>query len=513
MPAPSRVRWCKTLSSESCSTASAGSRRALGLIGLVTVAALLRFSTLGLQSFWYDEALTVRLVGMSLGEMLIRIPLDEANPPGYYLSAWAWAKAFGPWELGLRSLSALAGTATVVVVYAAARELGPPRGALAAGSLVATSPVLVWYSQEARPYAFLCLLSAVSFLFFLRACRKASQRTLAMWALASSAALMTHHFAAFLVAAEAVWLLVTLRQRMRRVMVAVAAVGLVGALGGALALEQRSQGLSDWIAGSSDLSARLAEMPKHLLLGTLQPGWAEWAVAAAVAFVAIALTVTRGEPARRATAPALVVAAVATAVPVALAFAGADVVNSRNGLAAAPVLAVALGVALGVRRPPWVGAGVATGLSLFFAGLVLAGAIDPRLQRNDLRAVAHQLEPSAHARTVLVSPDRDARVIGLYIPGAQPPPRPTGRAAAREIAFVLPRRFARAATLPGDRRGGSGCRQTVRYDAPRSVLLAWRCTEPVVLDRHILARLRIERPIILHQPQAPTPSRSRSLRR
>ena len=503
LAAPSRVRRCKALFSESSSTATDGSRRALALIGLVAVAALLRFSTLGLQSFWYDEALTVRLVGMSLGEMLTRIPLDEANPPGYYLSAWAWAKAFGPWELGLRSLSALAGTATVVVVYAAARELGPPRAALAAGALVATSPVLVWYSQEARPYAFLCLLSAVSFLFFLRACRKASRRTLAMWALASSAALMSHHFAAFLVSAEAVWLLVALRQRMGRVVVAVAAVGLVGALGAALALEQRSQGLSAWIAGSGDLSARLAEMPKHLLVGTIYPGWAEWAVAAAVAVVALALTVTRGEPgARRATFPAVAAAAVATAVPVALAFAGADVVNSRNGLAAAPLLAVALGVALGVGRPPWVGAGAATGLSLFFAGIVLAGALDPRLQRNDLRAFTNQLEPSPYARTLLVSPNRDARVIGLYLAGAQPPPRPTARAAAREIAFVLPRRFARSATLPGDRRGGSGCRQTVRYDAPRSVLLAWRCTEPVVLDRHTVARLRIERPIILHQPQA-----------
>ena len=68
--------------------------------------------------------------------------------------------------------------------------------------------MLLWYSQEARAYALLALLCALSLLYFVRALRRGEPRaTSSLWGVASALALATHYFAVFPIVAEAVWLL------------------------------------------------------------------------------------------------------------------------------------------------------------------------------------------------------------------------------------------------------------------------------------------------------------------
>ena len=81
--------------------------------------------------------------------------------------AAVWERVFGDGEVALRSLSALFGTATIPVVYAAATAPREPAGRRwSPRRLTAASPMLIWYSQEARPYSLLVLLAAISFLCF-----------------------------------------------------------------------------------------------------------------------------------------------------------------------------------------------------------------------------------------------------------------------------------------------------------------------------------------------------------
>src|SRR5919112_4431333 len=119
-------------------------RERMLLAGIVLLGAGLRFATLDGQSYWFDEATTVQLLRMDLGDMLAAIPDSESTPPLYYVVAWFWTQVFGTGEVGVRSLSALAGTATVPVVYAiGARAIGARTGLIAA-LLVAAHPLLVW---------------------------------------------------------------------------------------------------------------------------------------------------------------------------------------------------------------------------------------------------------------------------------------------------------------------------------------------------------------------------------
>ena len=98
--------------------------------------------------------------GVGAESVVRAVKNSESNPPLYYVLAWAWAKAFGTHEVGLRSLSTLFGTATVPLAYCIGAELAHRRAGLIAAALVAVSPMLIWYSQEARSYAVLAFFCA-----------------------------------------------------------------------------------------------------------------------------------------------------------------------------------------------------------------------------------------------------------------------------------------------------------------------------------------------------------------
>jgi len=134
------------------------------VIGLTAGAGVLRFYGLARQGFWFDEASTALLVHLSPGQMLGLIPQTESTPPLYYLVAWIWTRGFGFGEAGLRSLSALAGVLVVPVAYGAAARLLGHRAGLIAAALTACNPLLIWYSQEARSYELLVLLTGVALL-------------------------------------------------------------------------------------------------------------------------------------------------------------------------------------------------------------------------------------------------------------------------------------------------------------------------------------------------------------
>lgn len=386
------------------------------IAALVAFGAALRFATLDRQSFWLDELVTVDLLDRGFGDALAEVPRTEATPFLYYVVAWAWGSLFGLGEVGLRSLSALAGTATIPVAYGAGAVLVSRRAGLVAAALVAANPFLVWYSQEARAYALLALVAAGSVLAFGLALR-GGRRALAAWAILSGVAIATHYYAVFLVAAEAAWLLVRLRGS--RAALAAALLPAATLLAHVpLVLEQRDN--AEAVAGSS-LAARIAGIPKNLVVGYSFPAETVGSALAALLVLVGAALVARVAPAER--RPALVAGSLALATiltPILLALAGADFLVARNTLIAVVPAAVCLGAAYASGRLGLVAAGALCALS---AAIAAAPALDTAYGRTDWRAAARRLEQTGASRAIVVTPYMSRALWRPYLPDLREPAR------------------------------------------------------------------------------------------
>jgi mannosyltransferase len=376
------------------------------------MAALLRFASLGHQSFWFDEVVTAHLVRLPFTEMLHEIGRTEGTPPLYYVSAWVWSLAFGGGEFGLRSLSAFVGTATVPVVYAVGKTLLSRGVGLIAATLVAASPLLIWYSQEARAYALFVFVSMLSVLFFLRALRRPSRRNLAWWAIFSILALLTHYFAFALVGVEGAWLLVTTRIRNRPALVAVAITFAASLALLPLAVKQYAGGDRAAFIAAIPLRSRLDEIARQFLTG--QRGVAHEtiiAVLALLAVLAVAL-VSRHREEGRAIAVALGLAFGAIAILLVL-FPFVDRVYYRNVIFSWPILAIAVAVAFLPTRFPR----LAFALTLGALAAMIAVNVDisrsSRLQRDGWRSLAGSYTP-AIGRVVIVVPAFEAASLMFY---------------------------------------------------------------------------------------------------
>ena len=219
---------------------------------------------------------------------------SESTPPLYYWLAWLWSQVFGTGEVGLRSLSALFGVATVPLAYAAAARLVSARAGLVVAALAAVNPLLVWFSQEARAYALLVLLTTAALIFFARALEHPTGRTLAGWAVFSALALAAHYFAIFVIAPQALWLL--WRARSRAVLGALAGVALAGAALLPLMVEQAGNDRANFIRAVT-IGERLIQVPKQFLVGFDAPLEA-LATVLGVVLAAAGLAVVRGAPTR-----------------------------------------------------------------------------------------------------------------------------------------------------------------------------------------------------------------------
>ncbi len=387
--------------------ARARSRAFWIVAGLTVLAAVLRFATLGVQAYHHDEIVTAsRVLRGSFFHAMDAVGFSESAPPLYYALAWVWTQLTGTGEFGLRSLSALAGAATVPVAYLLGLELRGRRAGLMAAALVAVNPMLLWYSQEARSYALLALLCAVSLLYCARAQRSGARRDFAFWGLASGLALATHYFAVFAVAAEA---LLLLRRRGRESFAGLWIVGLFGLALAPLAIHQMSYGHAEWISNFS-LGHRVWETASTFAIGETsdiiaRPERPALAFAPlALILAALALLGFRGSrDERRAASIPLLVSLAAIGIPLLLALVpgGKDFVLARNVLPALVPLLVAVAVAVTLPAARRLGAVVAGALLVCSLGFSLWASFSPSLQRPDWEAVAAEIgEPEAPRATV-----------------------------------------------------------------------------------------------------------------
>jgi hypothetical protein len=454
------------------------------LAALTIAAAAIRFATIDVQSYWFDEALTAKLVGLPFGDMLSELPHTELTPPLYYVIAWPWLHVVGSHEAALRSLSALFGIAVVPVAYLIGRDLMSRAAGLAGAALVAFNPLLIWYSQEARPYSLLVLLCALALLFFVRALRRpAAQRELWLWALTASLALLTHYFAAFLVVPQGLWLAWMWRPRARAVL-AGAVVAAVGAALIPLAAHERSKIGTGYIEGLSR-SRRAIGVPEDFLTGLVVKFDDTWEQLLE-AFVLVVAALGAWLAWRRARSGALLLGALtlaATGVPLLLALLGEDYLNTRNVIAGCLpfLLLIAAGYASAPRRLAGL-AGVVVLAAVGVATTVVVAA-DTDYQRTDFRGVAEATGSPHGPRALVVLSLAGEITIGEHQGGLSH--MPAAGAPVSEVVIAGPR----APKLGGESVG--------RPRTPPVLPAPFRLVERRYAQTFTLVRYRAPRPVVV----------------
>jgi 4-amino-4-deoxy-L-arabinose transferase-like glycosyltransferase len=131
--------------------------------------AALRLANLGTHGLWYDEVLTAQVRTLSTpGEVFGILQVWGDHTPLAFFVSWA-ARGLGGDEWAVRLPYALAGIGAVGALAWLARALLPLRCTILAALLMAAAPFAIYYSQEARPYAFLMLFTALQMLAAYRA--------------------------------------------------------------------------------------------------------------------------------------------------------------------------------------------------------------------------------------------------------------------------------------------------------------------------------------------------------
>ena len=147
-------------------TATSRPRREWWLLAGITLAALaLRLWAIGDKGLAYDEAATALMARATAGEIIaFHWNAGFEHPPLWQLTMAAWSALFGQSEATLRLLPALMGALAVPLAWLWVRRMWPGARALRlwTAALMALSPVLLLYSQEARMYTVVLVLALLS---------------------------------------------------------------------------------------------------------------------------------------------------------------------------------------------------------------------------------------------------------------------------------------------------------------------------------------------------------------
>ena len=133
------------------------------------LAAGLILRLLGLdQSLWLDEAINVNVAGsLDFIPLITQYSLGDFHPPLYHVILRSWILLFGSSEIVVRIPSVIFAIGSIFTAYLITKNLFDKKTALIAATLVATAPLHIYYSQEARMYMLAAFLAGLSVYFFL----------------------------------------------------------------------------------------------------------------------------------------------------------------------------------------------------------------------------------------------------------------------------------------------------------------------------------------------------------
>lgn len=176
--------------------------------GLILLAYALRVYGLGYQSLWRDEVDAIRFSSGGIADLWQMLPQPGHNGPLYFIILQGWRALTGDSEFALRYGSVAGGVLAVALIYRVGRQFGwGKNGSLLAATLAATSPYLIWYSQEAKMYSWLSAVVLVAVYAFCAAIaeKESAGRWTVVFVAATSLSFYLHILSPLMLAVYGLW--------------------------------------------------------------------------------------------------------------------------------------------------------------------------------------------------------------------------------------------------------------------------------------------------------------------
>jgi len=173
-----------------------------------------------------DEALALFVGRGSLGHVLHTVVTERGGAPLHFGLAWLVVH-LGGGLTGLRLVSLLFAVASVPLIALLGARLADRTVGLVAAALASGSWVLMFHGIYGRMYSLFLFTSLLSFLALLSALDRGGRRRFALWGLALLLMLASHPYAALVVAAQGLFVVLR-RRRLRPALLTLAAVGIAG---------------------------------------------------------------------------------------------------------------------------------------------------------------------------------------------------------------------------------------------------------------------------------------------
>ncbi len=171
------------------------------LLALTALGLILRLVRLDAQSFWVDEAFSIKYAAL-WKPLTFEGLLDNLHGPLHALLLHGWARLFGAGEWALRAPHALIGATTIPLLYWALRPSVSRGVSLLTCALLAISPFHLWYSQEVRNYVLAMFFVVLSTGLLQRLWLGSSWSRMSLYGLVCAGALWSNLASAFALAAH-----------------------------------------------------------------------------------------------------------------------------------------------------------------------------------------------------------------------------------------------------------------------------------------------------------------------
>jgi uncharacterized membrane protein len=156
----------------------------------------------------------VQLVSGSLKKMFVESLVDKTHPPLYNILLHFWVSLWGVSEISVRLPSVLLAAGAVAIYFNIVRSRVAILPAVIAALMMCVSGFLIYFGQEARPYALISLIGAANLFVFFRLLNSSDDRnTILAWTASALAMVYAQYFGAVYLMVEGSVLLLCLPPR------------------------------------------------------------------------------------------------------------------------------------------------------------------------------------------------------------------------------------------------------------------------------------------------------------